>query len=417
MKLKHAILPLTLFSFISCSEDHTTETTTTENDQAKEVKDAAIDDQETNQGMTIFGSAGENVAPEFLHITKKIHQGILEKSRQELKDGFVAYKETVPLADNATLEMLPIKGGTFKMGSPENEAGRAKHESPVREVKLEPFYMAKLEITWDLYSAFMASDRGYRNKDGTLNRDGNRHTNEHAKPQGDETFIDAMCHSTTPIHTMHYNMGDGEGYSAELPAISMTQHAASKFCEWLSAQTGHYYRLPTEAEWEYACRAGSETAYHFGDDPSKVEEFTWFRKNSNVDLDKEFEYQKVGTKKPNAWGLHDMHGNVSEWVLDAYIEGADSKIANGTSNPLCLSKFRYPKIAKGGMFESEIAQLRSSSRTLSHPSWQLHDPQIPKSLWYHTLHTTPGFRIVRPAKVPDLKTMHLLWNTGPGELK
>ena len=89
------------------------------------------------------------------------------------------------------------------------------------------------------------------------------------------------------------------------PAVCMSQHSASKFCQWLSAQTGHYYRLPTEAEWEYACRAGTTTAHHFGDDPALLDGYAVF--------DPKYErvgYAKVGTKKPNPWGLYDLHGNV-----------------------------------------------------------------------------------------------------------
>ena len=96
------------------------------------------------------------------------------------------------------------------------------------------------------------------------------------------------------------------------PAISMTHHAAMEYCRWLSAKTGKTYRLPTEAEWEYACRAGTKTAYSFGDDPTKLGEYAWYADNSDGTP------QIGGKKKPNPWGLYDMHGNVAEWCVDQY---------------------------------------------------------------------------------------------------
>ena len=368
--------------------------------------------------ITAQGSVATPVAPEFLHLTKTIHEIISKKAADAKAQEMKPYTETVPEADDAEFEMLPIPAGTFTMGSPETEKDRGADEGPQREIKIEPFWMGKVEVTWDLYQTYMTNEvlnDVSRNKNGSLNRDHDRKTPDPNTMQGDESFIDILSQPTSPYHVMHFNMGNGAGYSEEYPACSMTQHAASKFCEWLSAQTGHYYRLPTEAEWEYACRAGTKTAYSFGDDASQLEDYAWFKKNANIDAVYEFEYQAVGEKKPNAWGLHDMHGNVAEWVLDSHLKTGYAKVPNGTLNPLQLSKKRYQRVARGGHFEMDAKGLRSSARFVSEANWKIHDPQRPQSIWYHTKARWLGFRIVRPARVPNVEEMHLLWNTGPGE--
>jgi formylglycine-generating enzyme required for sulfatase activity len=188
------------------------------------------------------------------------------------------------------------------------------------------------------------------------------------------------------------------------PAISMTQHAANKYAQWLSAKTGHFYRLPTEAEWEYACRAGTSTAYSFGDSPSALGEYAWYGANSNG------KYEKVGTKKPNPWGLHDMHGNVMEWVLDQY---APYPAAQGLlTNPWNKATEPYPHTARGGSWNDDPDKLRCSARVGSDPSWKMQDPQLPKSIWYLTDAQWLGFRLVRPVKVPTADEMHRYWNSG-----
>ena len=192
-----------------------------------------------------------------------------------------------------------------------------------------------------------------------------------------------------------------EGY----PAISMTQLAAKKFCQWLSAMTGNFYRLPTEAEWEYACRAESETPYYFGNDSNDLDKYGWYKNNSNN------KYQKVGQKLPNKWGLHDMHGNVSEWTLDAYDTSFYSHSKNEIeNNPYNKPKKLYPRVVRGGSWKSSSYRLRSASRQASSKQWKKQDPQIPRSKWWHTDAQFVGFRIVRPFITPTVDEQNKYWN-------
>jgi formylglycine-generating enzyme required for sulfatase activity len=174
--------------------------------------------------------------------------------------------------------------------------------------------------------------------------------------------------------------------------------AAKMYCKWLSAKTGRYYRLPTEAEWEYAARAGSNDAYSFGADPSKLGDYAWFTENS------EEKYHKVGKKKPNAWGLYDMHGNVAEWCLDEYVadryKTLSDRAAEGIANPLNPVTKRYSQVVRGGAWTDEAPLLRSAARRFSTKDWKMQDPQIPQSIWYHTDADFVGFRVIRPLHPP-----------------
>src|ERR1041384_7869345 len=140
----------------------------------------------------------------------------------------------------------------------------------------------------------------------------------------------------------------------------MTQHAAKKYCQRLSAQNGQNYSLPTEAEWEYACRAGTTTRYSFGDDEKRLGDYAWFEKNSD------FKYQKVGRKKPNPWGLYDIHGNVAEWTLDGYEPNAYENFAQGTAvEPWVHGTKPYPHVVRGGSWDDPSEKLRSAARRFS----------------------------------------------------
>ena len=166
---------------------------------------------------------------------------------------------------------------------------------------------------------------------------------------------------------MTFGMGK-EGY----PAICMTQFAAKMYCKWLSAKTGRYYRLPTEAEWEYACRAGTTTAYSFGDDPEKLGDYAWFADNSDE------KYHKVGQKKPNPWGLYDMHGNVAEWCLDQYVADRYKQLGGKPAgNPVVPVTKAYPQVVRGGAWTDEAPLLRSAARRGSSKEWKAAGPANP----------------------------------------
>ncbi len=291
---------------------------------------------------------------------------------------FAAYKTTLPGTD-VSFEMVPIPAGEFLMGTPETERGRKKDEGPQHKVRIEAFWMGKYEVTWDEYRLFMFAQQAGE----TARKD---------------ELVDAVSRPTRPYVEMSFGMGIN-GY----PAISMTQHAANKYAEWLSARTGQFYRLPTEAEWEYACRAGTTTAYSFGDDASALSEYAWDVDDSNG------KYQKVGTKKPNPWGLYDMHGNVAEWTLDQY---APEYSASPAVDPWAISTKPYPQSVRGGAWTDSADRLRCGARLASDASWKMQDPQLPKSIWYHTDAQFLGFRLARPLKVPKAEQMYQYWNNG-----
>ncbi len=302
-----------------------------------------------------------------------------------------AYKETIHGTD-VTFEMLPIPGGIFMIGSPAKEAGRNDDEGPQREITIAPFWMGKCEVTWQEYDLFMSS----------LDCDVRKVNNIAATPA--DLLADAVARPTNPYTDMTFGMGKND-----YPAISMTHYAARAYCHWLTAKTGRYYRLPTEAEWEYACRAGTKTAYSFGDNQEKLDEYAWSANNS------EDKYQKVGKKKPNPWGLHDMHGNVNEWCLDQYdAKFYESLTGDNAKNPLgLLPKYApYPHVARGGAWTDDPELLRSAARRASELEWKEQDPQLPQSAWYHTDAQFSGFRVVRPSVVPSEKEIKEVWDLG-----
>ena len=190
----------------------------------------------------------------------------------------------------------------------------------------------------------------------------------------------------------------------------MSQFSAMQYTKWLSLSTDTFYRLPTESEWEYACRAGTNSKYYFGDDPEELTEHAWIESNSDL------ERHEVGKLKPNPWGLHDMYGNVAEWVLDSYSRNGYDQVERGkraiAEADYAKSDKKHPRVARGGTFQSQPQECRSASRMASSIEWNDEDPNLPRSPWWYT--STPadgvGFRIIRPLSLPGQRSdMEPFW--------
>ena len=310
-------------------------------------------------------------------------------SEEEMKP----YEESLQTntGDTLVFKMIPIKGGEFTMGSDSGE----KDETPAFKTTVAPFWMEEHEVTWQEYSLFALLYLANAHKSGAV------------KPENDRSEIaDALAAPTAPysIGVISYDKSNKEGF----PASGMTRYAAQMYCKWLTATAGRYYRLPTEIEWEYACRCGTDTDFSFGADDSEIDDYAWYLGNSPDG------YSKVMTKKPNQWGLYDMHGNVCEWVMDQYDKKAYKDFANGKiKTPFItpkkpLSVFgMFDEVSRGGSCAHEAKDCRSSKRIVSDKSWKEHDPQFPQSIWWMTEAPYVGFRVIRPLTPPTAEEAKL----------
>jgi formylglycine-generating enzyme required for sulfatase activity len=293
------------------------------------------------------------------------------------KDDFKSYAELIP-GSMVKFEMIAIPAGEFVMGSPNTEAGRSPDEGPQHPVAIRPFWMGKTEVTWDEYDLYWKKEEGAK-----------RPANQSVAEQE----ADAVSRPTPPYADETFGHGR-EGH----PVLCITHHAAMEYCRWLSAKTGKTYRLPTEAEWEYACRAGTKTAYFFGDDPKPLGDYAWYSANA------EELTHPVAQKKPNPWGLYDMYGNVAEWCLDHYRKDYYATFPKDrvTLAPVLVpTADRFGHVARGGSWADDAARLRSAARRGSDKTWIRRDPQRPQSIWWLTDADFVGFRVVRPLAEQD----------------
>jgi formylglycine-generating enzyme required for sulfatase activity len=284
------------------------------------------------------------------------------------------YTETVKAktGEEVSFTMVAVPGGEFLMGSPDKEPGRKEDEEPQHSVRLSPFYLSSTEITLELFSIFY------------------RETMTEKKDQPDDPLaagVDAIT-GPTPIY------GDlSMGMDPDHPAVGMSWLTTFTFTKWLSKRTGKKYRLATEAEWEYACRAGTTNVFGATGLEDGLGNVAWWDDNSDGMP------QSVAAKEPNAWGLYDMSGNVREWVHDFYNPKAYSEqsSSNPVENPEGPDSGRV-HVARGGDYNSFPEELRCSSRAFQMPDWRDLDPQIPKSKWWLPFMDIIGFRVARSAE-------------------
>lgn len=326
----------------------------------------------------------------------------------------VPYEATIP-DTTITFEMVPIPGGEFMLGSPESEAGRRSDEGPQVRVKVAPFWMGKYEITWAEYQTFMAQYNIFKKLEelrftSTRLESAKEQLAELAAVQeyfqNQSLEVDAVT-CPTPLYDSSFTYGPGE--EPRQPAVTMTQFAAKQYTKWLSGITGEQYRLPSEAEWEYAARAGTTTAYSFGDDAEQISDYAWTTDNAD------YQTHEVGSLRPNAWGLFDMHGNAGEWVLDQYIADHYSTLSDGVSaaDAVAWPTQLIPRVIRGGSWLSEAEDCRSAARQGSDdPEWTLSDPNLPTSPWWFTEEagTGVGFRIIRPLETMSAELCKKVWD-------
>ena len=296
----------------------------------------------------------------------------------------VEYDETIP-GTEVTFTLMPIPGGEYEF----RQGDRALR------VKIRPFWIGRTEVTWAEYQEYMRLVHAFEQFD-----------DRGIRPVTDGNALDAV---TAPSKLYEPGFTYETGDDLDQPAISMTQYAAKQYTKWLSLSTGRFFRLPSEAEWEYACRADTTGAYHFDEDAATLDDYAWY------DDKNDYQTGAVATKLPNAWGLYDTHGNAAEWVLDA-AERTSPAPAPGkvlsVEQAIAWPTKVFPRVLKGGSWDSAAEDCAVTSRILSQgDEWKANDPSTPKSPWWYASYDGQlvGFRVVRPLDTPPRTQRERYW--------
>ena len=256
---------------------------------------------------------------------------VFRPSRDEDPD-----KEATSFRNKLGMQMVLIRAGTFKMGSEDGlDAEKAPHGVRITH----DFHMAATEVTNAQFRQFMEEQKDYKTD---------------AEKAGDKNTWKENQNST----------------QNNLPVAHVSWNDADAFCKWLSEKEGRYYDLPTEAEWEYACRAGGKEAYCFGNDPGQLGDYAWYANNSWNKM------HPVGTKKQNAWGLFDMHGNVWEWCRDSTRIYPTKEEVKDLKDPIEDpegSKIEKRRALRGGSWGYDSRICRSANRSGDAPDLRADD--------------------------------------------
>ena len=308
-------------------------------------------------------------------------------------ESFETFEEKIP-GTPVSFKMVAVPGGKFNMGTPAEEPYRQSNEGPVREVEVDSFWIAEIEVTWNEYLAFFSATGSQGRKE--------------AVEVDEET--DGITGATPPWGAPDQGWGKGTR-----PAITMSFHGAETYCRWLSSVTGKKYRLPTEAEWEYAARAGTSTPYFFEGSPKDYESDGIWNKIFGPDTTIINSYaiylenspnktQEPIMVKPNAFGVKNMLGNVAEFCLDYYDPTVYSKYPAGVVKNPKGPRNGEEHVVRGGAYNSSAKDLRAGRRDYTHTTdWLVTDPQVPKSIWWYSDSKNVGFRVVCEYDVNDLK--------------
>lgn len=342
-----------------------------------------------HQGVGHYrGKVGLTVGVEYNSGSKKIYTNVTEVN------AFSNFVEKLP-GTSVDFKMVAIPGGNFNMGTPTSEPYRQIDEGPVREVAVDSFWIAEIEVSWNEYLAFFSATGSQGRKEAVV--------------AAEET--DGISGATPPWGAPDQGWGKGTR-----PAITMSHLGAETYCRWLSEVTGRKYRLPTEAEWEYAARAGTNSPYFFegsskdfksdgfwnklfGADTAVINSYAIYYENSP------YKTQIPAMVRANQYGLKNMLGNVAEFCLDFYDPKVYGKYPKGVVKNPRGPRNGMEHVIRGGSYNNSANDLRSGRRDYTKTKkWLVTDPQIPKSIWWYSDCKNVGFRVVCEYNSNDLNS-------------